>query len=212
MGRWVTPRKRVTSPTWGPPPPCKHNQSKIMLFKKKNDFPIYIRDVETSSKGNQHQHNTDTDRNHAAQFDGNYPNQRPVVNQQINSMSSVQTNSEDNTTIDAGNRDECAALINSYSRNKAPIHLDTSTVINLFNVQSNRLLVQLTYDEIRLLSRGLTFCPTPIHIDWAQVKADGRRLLRWPTTAIHKYLLYYCILYLRTQTYSLAARVYLPVQ
>ena len=41
MGRWVTPRKRVTSPTWGPPPPCKHNQSKIMLFKK-NDFPIYI--------------------------------------------------------------------------------------------------------------------------------------------------------------------------
>ena len=36
--------------------------------------------------------------------------------------------------------------------------------------------------------------------------------LRWPTTAIHKYLLYYCILYLSTQTYSLAARVYLPVQ
>ena len=37
-------------------------------------------------------------------------------------------------------------------------------------------------------------------------------LVRWPTTAIHKYLLYYCILYLSTQTYSLAARVYLPVQ
>ena len=36
--------------------------------------------------------------------------------------------------------------------------------------------------------------------------------LRWPTTAIHKYLLYYCIIYLSTQTYSLAARVYLPVQ
>ena len=70
-----------------------------LCYLKKNDFPIYIRDVETSSKGNHHQHNTDTDRNHAAQFDGNYPNQRPVVNQQINSMSSVQTNSEDNTTI-----------------------------------------------------------------------------------------------------------------
>ena len=23
MDRWVAPRKRVTSPTWGPPPPCK---------------------------------------------------------------------------------------------------------------------------------------------------------------------------------------------
>ena len=29
---------------------------------------------------------------------------------------------------------------------------------------------------------------------------------------IHKYILYYCILYLSTQTYSLAVRVYLPVQ
>ena len=37
-------------------------------------------------------------------------------------------------------------------------------------------------------------------------------ILRWPTTAIHKYLLHYCILYLSTQTYSLAARVFLPVQ
>ena len=36
--------------------------------------------------------------------------------------------------------------------------------------------------------------------------------VRWPTTAIHKYILYYCILYLSTQTYSLAVRVYLPVQ
>ena len=23
MDRWVTPPKRVISPTWGPPPPCK---------------------------------------------------------------------------------------------------------------------------------------------------------------------------------------------
>ena len=36
--------------------------------------------------------------------------------------------------------------------------------------------------------------------------------LPWPTTAIHKYILYYSILYLSTQTYSLAVRVYLPVQ
>ena len=68
---------------------------------KKTDFPIYIRDVETTSKGNQHQHNTDTDRNNEEQLDGNYPNQRPAVNQQINSMSSVQADSEDNTTTTA---------------------------------------------------------------------------------------------------------------
>ena len=37
-------------------------------------------------------------------------------------------------------------------------------------------------------------------------------IMRWPTTAICKYILYYCILYLSTQTYSLAVRVYLPVQ
>ena len=30
----------------------------------------------------------------------------------------------------------------------------------------------MTDDEILLLSRGPTFCPTPRHIDWAQVKAD----------------------------------------
>ena len=23
MNRWITPPKRVTSPTWSPPPPCK---------------------------------------------------------------------------------------------------------------------------------------------------------------------------------------------
>ena len=28
MDRWVTPPKPVTSPTWGPPPPCKHALSK----------------------------------------------------------------------------------------------------------------------------------------------------------------------------------------
>ena len=37
-------------------------------------------------------------------------------------------------------------------------------------------------------------------------------ILRWPATAIHKCISYYCILYLSTQTYPLAVRVYLPVQ
>ena len=31
MDRWVTPRNRVSSPTWGPPPPCKQALS-AMIF------------------------------------------------------------------------------------------------------------------------------------------------------------------------------------
>ena len=31
MDRWVTPPKRVTSPTWGPPPPCKQALRNIRL-------------------------------------------------------------------------------------------------------------------------------------------------------------------------------------
>ena len=29
--RWVTPPKRVTSPTWGSPPPCKQALSDVSL-------------------------------------------------------------------------------------------------------------------------------------------------------------------------------------
>ena len=38
MGRRVIPPKRVTSPTWGPPPPCKQalNQQQLM---QKADMP-----------------------------------------------------------------------------------------------------------------------------------------------------------------------------
>ena len=32
MGKRVTPPKRVTSPTWGPPPPCKQALSRTGLF------------------------------------------------------------------------------------------------------------------------------------------------------------------------------------
>ena len=31
MDRWVTPPKRVTSSTWGPPPPCKQTLSKVKM-------------------------------------------------------------------------------------------------------------------------------------------------------------------------------------
>ena len=35
-GYFFTPPKRVTSPTWGPPPPCKQ-ALKLFLSKKKKD-------------------------------------------------------------------------------------------------------------------------------------------------------------------------------
>ena len=32
MDRWVPPPKRVTSPTWGPPPPsCKHHGHHVLF-------------------------------------------------------------------------------------------------------------------------------------------------------------------------------------
>ena len=47
----------------------------------------------------------------------------------------------------------------------ANIHLDHSSVINLSSCS-------LSTDEISILSRGLTFCPTPRHINWPEVSAD----------------------------------------
>ena len=34
MGRRITPLKRVTSPTWGPPPPCE--QALLALQRRRN--------------------------------------------------------------------------------------------------------------------------------------------------------------------------------
>ena len=45
------------------------------------------------------------------------------------------------------------------------IHLDHSSVINLSSCS-------LSTNEISILSRGLTFCPTPRHINWPEVSAD----------------------------------------
>ena len=43
--------------------------------------------------------------------------------------------------------------------------LPEDTVINLSNVQ-------LSQAEIKLLSRGLTFVPTPQRINWSEIQAD----------------------------------------
>ena len=39
MNRQVTPPKRVTPPTWGPPPPCKRTLSGLNLEKCRGFFP-----------------------------------------------------------------------------------------------------------------------------------------------------------------------------
>ena len=55
---------------------------------------------------------------------------------------------------------------NRYWRyNNHNIYLDTSAVINLSNIN-------LTGDETQLLAWGLSFCPTPRHVNWTEVKAD----------------------------------------
>lgn len=56
-------------------------------------------------------------------------------------------------------------------RRKTNRKLDTTTVINLSNVQ-------LTQDKVNLLSRGLKFCPIPTHIDWPEFKADISDFIR----------------------------------
>ena len=58
-------------------------------------------------------------------------------------------------------------------RRKTNRKLDTTTVINLSSVQ-------LTQDEVNLLSRGLKFYPTPTHIDWPdhEFKADISDFIR----------------------------------
>ena len=54
------------------------------------------------------------------------------------------------------------------SRRNHNIHLDTSAVIN----------INLTLDETQLLARGLSFCPTPRHVNWTEVKADFNEFSR----------------------------------
>ena len=53
MDRRVTPPKRVTSPTWGPPPPCKQALSEkllickqFFLFRHANKIHFHKKDFE----------------------------------------------------------------------------------------------------------------------------------------------------------------------
>ena len=63
-------------------------------------------------------------------------------------------------------------------RRKTNRKLDTTTVINLSSVQ-------LTQDEVNLLSGGLKFCPTPTHINRPELKADISDFIR--RLRLHEY-------------------------
>ena len=45
MDRRVTPPKRVTSPTWGPPPPCKQALSCYFVRHQMSDEDEYTPEV-----------------------------------------------------------------------------------------------------------------------------------------------------------------------
>ena len=132
------------------------------------DFPSYIQAVhafEVKMVANQEVRNRDIVRleSNSASEGGQWSNDR-VKRAQLPENSSV-TFDQTPPTRSQKQRRTRHKRSKSYCKRKAPIRLDTSTVINLSNVT-------LTEDEKLLLSRGLTFCPTPRHIDWTQVKAD----------------------------------------
>ena len=43
----VTPPKPVTSPAWGPPPPCKQALSIIFTVDCANNVPIYLNEYKS---------------------------------------------------------------------------------------------------------------------------------------------------------------------
>ena len=86
------------------------------------------------------------------------------LNQQVNNTNASTNDIPTNVTHNAST----SSATRNRSRRKtkpANIQLDHSSVINLSSCS-------LSTDEISVLSRGLTFCPTPRHINWPEVSAD----------------------------------------
>ena len=86
------------------------------------------------------------------------------LNQLVNNTNASNNDMSSNVTHNASN----STVTRKRSRRKskpANIQLDHSSVINLSSSS-------LSADEISVLARGLTFCPTPRHINWSEVSAD----------------------------------------
>ena len=87
------------------------------------------------------------------------------LNQQVNN-----TNASNNDMSSNATHNGCKSTVITRKRSRrktkpANIQLDHSSVINLSGSS-------LSADEISVLARGLTFCPTPRHINWSEVSAD----------------------------------------
>ena len=86
------------------------------------------------------------------------------VNQLVNNTNASNNDMSSNVTHNVCN----STVTRKRSRRKskaANIQLDHSSVINLSSSS-------LSADEISVLARGRTFCPTPRHINWSDVSAD----------------------------------------
>ena len=86
-----------------------------------------------------------------------------ILNNNNNDTSSYVTHNISNSTQSSN-----VTPTRKRSRRKTKpvnIQLDNSSVINLSSYS-------LSTDETSILARGLTFCPTPRHIDWSEVSAD----------------------------------------
>ena len=66
------------------------------------------------------------------------------------------------------------------------VKTNTINVMTLSNYVVNLSTVDLSEAEVKLLSKGLSFCPIPQKIDWIELKADLEdfsrrlRLKEWP--------------------------------
>ena len=131
------------------------------------DFPIYVQIVDAlvDAVDSQPERGLNIERNKFEHARTNQSHAIPSENQQVPQTTSIGNNSTSGTRVRKCRKTRHSRKSTSYAKRKAPIRWDTSTVINLSNVD-------LTEDEVLLLSRGLTFCSTPRHIDWAQIKAD----------------------------------------
>ena len=49
MDSWLTPPKRVTSPTWGPPPPC---EQALLALQRRRNFQVSKRSALESLNNN----------------------------------------------------------------------------------------------------------------------------------------------------------------
>ena len=91
---------------------------------------------------------------------------RNSLNPQVNTNTDI----NDNPSNVTDNTSPHSSIVSHRKRSRrktkpANIQQDNSSVINLSNSP-------LSTDEISVLSRGLTFCPTPRHINWPEVTAD----------------------------------------